>query len=82
MFAGAFDAGGEQQHLRIAVACRGLHSDNLRLAFGQRPALVDDERIYALHALERFGVLDEDACVRAAPDADHDRHLRGREAVA
>ena len=51
--------------------------DDLRLAFGQRAGLVDDERVDPLHALQRLGVLDQDAAPRAAPDADHDRHRRG-----
>ena len=47
-----------------------------RLAFGQRAGLVDHQRIDLLHALERFGVADQHAGLRAAPDADHDRHRR------
>ena len=47
-----------------------------RLALGQRAGLVDDERVDLLHALERLGVLDQHAGLRAAPDADHDRHRR------
>lgn len=78
MFAGAFHAGGEPQHLRAGDSLSGDHSDDLRLAFGQRARLVDDQRVDALHALERFGVLDEDAHVSAAPDANHDRHRSGQ----
>ena len=52
--------------------------DDLRLAFGQRAGLVDHQRVDLLHALQRFGVLDENAGLRAAPDADHDRHRRGK----
>ncbi len=48
-----------------------------RLALGQGAGLVDDERVDLLHVLERFGVLDEHAGLRAAADADHDRHRRG-----
>ncbi len=47
-----------------------------RLALGQRAGLVDDERIDALHALQRRGILDQDAELGAAADADHDRHRR------
>ena len=49
---------------------------DLRLAFGERAGLVDHERVDLFHALERFGVLDQHAGLRAAADADHDRHRR------
>ena len=55
----------------------GDDRDDLRLAFGQRAGLVDDQRVDLFHALERFGVLDQHAGLRAAADADHDRHRRG-----
>lgn len=71
MFAGAFDAGGEPQQF-------GVHGDDLPLAFGQRARLVDDQRINVFHTFERFGILDEDAHVSAALDADHDRHRSGQ----
>ena len=48
-----------------------------RPALGQRAGLVDDERVDLLHALERLGVPDQHAGLRAAADADHDRHRRG-----
>ena len=51
--------------------------DDLRLALGERAGLVDDERVDLLHALQRLGVLDQDAGLGATPDADHDRHRRG-----
>ena len=51
--------------------------DHLRLALGQRAGLVDDQRVDLLHALQRLGVLDQHAGLRAAADADHDRHRRG-----
>ena len=41
------------------------------------PGLVDDQRVDLLHALQRFGILDQDAGLGAAADADHDRHRRG-----
>ena len=56
---------------------RGIDRDHLRLAFGQRAGLVDDQRVDLLHALQRLGVLDQHARLRAAADADHDRHRRG-----
>ena len=45
-------------------------------ALRQRAGLVDHQRVDLLHALQRFGVLDEHAGLRAAADADHDRHRR------
>ena len=57
----------------------GNDRDDLRLAFGQRSRLVDHQRVDLFHALQRFGVLDQHAGLRAASDADHDRH-RGGEA--
>ena len=73
----ALDAGGEPQHLVLVEAWRRHDRDDLRLAFGQRAGLVDDERVDLLHALERLGILDQHAGLRAAADADHDRHRRG-----
>ena len=49
-----------------------------RLAFRQRPGLVDDDRVYPFEALEGLRVLDEDPGGRAPPGADHDRHRRGQ----
>lgn len=77
VLAGAFDAGGQPQHLGIRDSLSRDYGHDLRLAFGQRARLVDDQRIDALHALERFGVPDEDACVSAPSDAHHDRHRSG-----
>ena len=54
----------------------GPDRHDLGLAFGERAGLVDDERVDLFHALQRLGVLDEHARLRAAPDADHDRHRR------
>ena len=48
------------------------------LPFGQRAGLVDHQRIDLLHALERLGILDQHARLRAAADADHDRHRCGK----
>ncbi len=78
MFAGALDAGREPQNLALLKSCRGNDGDDLRLAFGQRPRLVDHQRVDLFHALQRFGVLDQHAGLRAAPDADHDRHRGGK----
>ena len=55
-----------------------LDRDDLGLAFGQRAGLVDHERVDRFHALQRLGVADQNARLRAAADADHDRHRRGK----
>src|SRR3954463_6337712 len=57
-------------------AGRGRTRHNLGPALRQRACLVDHERVDLLHALERFGVLDQHAGLGAASDADHDRHRR------
>ena len=77
MFAAALDAGGEAQDLRLVKAAAGDDRDHLRLAFGQRAGLVDHQRVDLFHPLQRFGILDQHAGLRAAADADHDRHRRG-----
>ena len=57
--------------------CCGNDVRQARFAFGQRAGLVDDERVDLFHPLDRFGVFDQHAGLRAASDADHDRHRRG-----
>ena len=86
----ADDGVGQRVFARPLNACRqpeklGLlksgcrHDRNhLRLALGQRAGLVDYQRVDLFHALQRFGVLDENAGLRAAADTDHDRHRRGK----
>ena len=54
----------------------GTIAVDLRLALGQRARLVDHQRVDLLHPLQRLGVLDQHAGLRAAADADHDRHRR------
>src|ERR1035437_83043 len=71
-------AGGEAQHLRLVEAGQRDDRHYLRLAFRERAGLVDHQRVHFLHALERFRVLDQHAQLRAAADADHDRHRRGK----
>ena len=77
MLAAALDAGRKPQHLRLVEAGRRHHRDHLRLAFGQRAGLVDHQRVDLFHPLQRLGILDQHAGLRAAADADHDRHRRG-----
>ena len=52
------------------------HIGQLRPAFGQRAGLVDDQRIDLGEALQRLGVADQHAGLRAAPRRGHDRHRR------
>ncbi len=79
MLAGALDAGGNAEDVVFGKARRRHDRDHLGLALGQRARLVDHERVDLLHPLQRLGVLDQHAGLRAAADADHDRH-RGRQA--
>src|ERR1039458_1589906 len=73
MFAGAFQAGGEAEKLRIIFqSFRNTYQS--RLAFGERSGLVDDERVDFFQNLQSFGILDEHPGARAPAYADHDRH--------
>ena len=76
VLAALLEACGEAQHFVLVDPADGAHGDDLRLAFGQRAGLVDHERVDLLEPLQRFGILDQHAGLRAAPDADHDRHRR------
>ena len=44
----------------------------------QRAGFVDHQRIDFFEPLQSLGILDQHARLRAAPDADHDRHRRGQ----
>ena len=77
MLAGALDAGGQPQDFGFLESGRRDDRDDLRLAFGQRTGLVDHQRVDLLHALQGFRVLDQNAGLRTASDADHDRHRGG-----
>jgi hypothetical protein len=81
----AIARGARWQRSTLASACRprsaespgaGSMRNHLRPPFGERAGLVDDEGVDLLHLLERFGVADEDAVLRALADAHHDRHRR------
>ena len=52
------------------------HVGQLRPALGQRAGLVDDQRVDMGEALQRLGVLDQHAGLRAAAGRRHDRHRR------
>ena len=53
-----------------------MHAGEAGRAHRQRAGLVDDERVDPLGALERRGILDQDARLRAEPHADHQRRRR------
>ncbi len=78
MFAGAFQAGRELQHVVFLKAFRGEHGDQFRPALGERAGLVDDQGVDLLHDLQRLGVFDQHAQRCALAGADHDRHGRGQ----
>ena len=78
VLAGPLDAGKLLQHVVRVEAGGRLDVDHLRPAFGERAGLVDDQRVDLLHPLERLGVPDQHAVLRAAADADHDGHRRGQ----
>ncbi len=67
VLAGALDAGGELQQGIVVDARRRNHRDNRRLAFGQRAGLVDNQRFDPLHALQRFGVSDQQTVTAPRP---------------
>ena len=77
MFARPLDGRRQPQNIGLVKSLCRDDGDDLRLALGQRSRLVDHQRVDLLHALQRFGVLDQHAGLRATPDADHDRHRRG-----
>ena len=54
----------------------GDHRCHPRLALGQRPGLVDHQRVHLLEPLQGLGVLDQHARGRPLADADHDGHGR------
>ena len=66
-----------RQHLVLREPRLRRYLLHLRLALGQRPGLVDHQRVDLLHQLERFGVLDEHAFLCPAPDADDDGYRCG-----
>src|SRR3546814_8318851 len=76
MFAAALEARGNPEEVLLLEAVRDFNGDDRGLAFGQRPGLVDDERVDLLHPFKRLGILDQHPGFGAAPHADHDRHRR------
>jgi len=70
-------AGRQGKHIVFGSSCRGRHFHHFGLAERQRAGLVEDHDVQVCGVFERRGVLDQDAVLRAAAGADHDRH-RGR----
>ena len=62
MFAAALDARGEAQQARLRRnRAPGRRPTTFGLPSVKRAGLVDDQRVDLFHALERFGVFDQDA---------------------
>jgi hypothetical protein len=78
MFAAALQAGGQPQQRRLVQTADRLDRGHARPALGQRAGLVDHQGVDTSQPLERLGVTEQHAGVRAAANADHDRH-RGRQ---
>ncbi len=76
MLGALLDRCRQPDDLRRDKVCNGHDIGDGGLAFGQRPGLVEHQRSQFTRLFERGGVLDQDARLCAATDADHDR--RGR----
>ena len=77
MFAVRFDGGSDREQLLLGNPRRGDDVRQARFAFGERARFVHDQRVHFFHPLDGRSVFDEHAGLRAATDADHDRHRRG-----
>jgi hypothetical protein len=60
-------AGRERSRIASKPAGREPMPHHARLALGQRAGLVDHQRVDLLHPLQRLGVLDQHAGLRARP---------------
>jgi len=74
MFACTLKTGCQRQNFLLSVPASRHNVHNPRPSLGERPGLIDDERINLFHMLERFGRLDENASTSPLPYAHHDRH--------
>ena len=79
VLAALLDRGGHGEEHVLRESAHRLDAGELRLALGQGSGLVDDEGVDRRHPLQRLGVADEEAGLRAAAGRDHDRD-RCREA--
>ena len=64
-----------QQRILVLIADRH-DAEEARPPFRQCAGFVDDQRVDLLHRFERFGIAHQNAGMRAAAGADHDRHRR------
>src|SRR5664279_6510290 len=78
MFACAFNTGRKTKHVFFVDSFRRYDGNNFWLTLSERSGLVNDERVDLLHALQRLGILDQDASLRATSDSNHDRHRGGQ----
>jgi hypothetical protein len=76
MLAAFLDAGSKPEELRLVEPLSGDRGDDLGPALRERPGLVDNQRVDPFHPLQRLGIADQHARLRAAADAHHDRHRR------
>jgi hypothetical protein len=74
MFRPALQRGGKAQHFGPIMARFGKHRDQAGFAFGQGAGFVYDQRVDLFEPLQRLGVFDENACLRAPARGSHDRH--------
>ena len=78
VLAGPFQARGQPQQVLLSQPGGRDDGRHAGLALGQRPRLVDHQRVDLLHPLQALGRLDEHARPGALADGDHDRHRRGQ----
>ncbi len=74
MLARLFDTRGESHDFGFAETFGRKNGDDARLPLGQSSRLVEHQGVDIFQPLERFGISDENARVRATPHAHHDRH--------
>ena len=67
----------ENAYFLFVEPCDGPQFDEAGFALGQRARFIHDHGRYFFEPLDGFGIFHEHAGLRAASDADHDRHGRG-----
>ena len=77
MFALLLGRGGIGEQFLFTHFADGDDLRHARFTLRQRSRFIDDESGDFFHQLDCAGVLDKNTGVRAAADADHDRHRRG-----
>jgi hypothetical protein len=76
VLAPALEARGDTQKSRLVDVFRRRHVDQPRPSLGERPRLVEDQRVDPAQLLDRLGVAEEHARGGAAAHGDRDRHRR------